>query len=765
MIPGQIYTVGHDGHDTDPGFSEQIERLMSPYDAGVYWLKIRIDHVLTECRTQRVQKTNYSVGPGGDGPHYAIRVIKGHPALDFDSYVAGALACRDGESPLDFEINTPHGLAGAIGWGMWYEGNVFVFSRPPATDWTDEHIESMRQEAHGIQQDYENCKDGLYQFEPCNPVVGINYGGKIIQPRAHNQTGKPFAVPEHRAGDEQEFEIAPGVKIVMCWIPPGEFLMGSQQHEVGAQTNEKQHRVTITYGFWLGKYEVTQAQWEAVMVRNPSHFKGSNLPVEWVSWDAIAGPGGFMEKVNRFAAAGGIFSLPTEAQWEYACRAGTVSSLNNGKNLTIRFGPCPNIDEVAWYRENSDCKTHPVGEKKANAWGLHDMHGNVWEWCSDRSGDYPTGPVADPQGPSTGANRILRGGRWFTDAAYCRAAYRKDSRPTNGRHGFGFRVTRSSVSLCDQKCDDVEAYVVDDGKLYSPTPTESSIIVQSPISLVGLPDCATAALPGISQPLAHIPKSKALVVPEYRAGEEQEFEIAPGAKIVMCWIPPGEFLMGSPEDEVGRYDNETQHRVTITRGFWLGKYPVTQAQWEVVMKYNPSEFEGSNLPVEWVSWDTISEPGGFMEWVNRFAAEGGTFSLPTEAQWEYACRANTVTALNNGKNLTSEDSACPNLDELAWYDENSGSKRHPVGQKEANGWGLHDMHGNVWEWCADWYHDYTDGVQVDPQRSISGTTRVIRGGSWGNNAGTCRVAVRGVVCPDIPYDYVGFRLARSQGPQ
>ena len=163
--------------------------------------------------------------------------------------------------------------------------------------------------------------------------------------------------------------------------------------------------------------------------------------------------------------------------------------------------------------------------------------------------------------------------------------------------------------------------------------------------------------------------------------------------------------MGSLEDEWNRHGTATQHQVTITRGFWLGKYQVTQAEWEAVMGSNPSQFTGANLPVECVSWDDISGPGGFLEKANRFAAEGGKFSLPTEAQWEYACRAGTTTALNNGTNLTSETDAYPNLDEVAWYRENSSGTTHPGGLKKANAWGLHDMHSNLWEWCADWYGD------------------------------------------------------------
>lgn len=288
-----------------------------------------------------------------------------------------------------------------------------------------------------------------------------------------------------------------------------------------------------------------------------------------------------------------------------------------------------------------------------------------------------------------------------------------------------------------------------------------------------LPDGGSSALSEIiSRSLLHIQTSRELVVPARKAGEECEFEIAPGVKIVMCWIPLGEFLMGSPEDELGPWPSETQnpetqHRVMLTQGFWLGKYPVTQAQWEAVMRNNLIAFKGSNLAVESVSWTDISESGGFLEKVNGFAAAGEIFSLPTEAQWEYASRAGTVTALNSGKILTKEKGACPNLNELAWYRENSEKKIHPVGQKKANGWGLHDMHGNVWEFCSDWYGDYSNEPQVDPRGPDSGKGRVVRGGSCRSSKSGCRVAFRTFSNPafDCYSSNVGFRIARCPFPR
>ena len=168
--------------------------------------------------------------------------------------------------------------------------------------------------------------------------------------------------------------------------------------------------------------------------------------------------------------------------------------------------------------------------------------------------------------------------------------------------------------------------------------TKSGLIVRPESGLAILPGAGTSAMAEmISRSLAHIQTSKALTVPQRRAGEECEFEIAPGVKMVLCWIPPGEFLMGSPEDEEYRHDDETQHRVRITRGFWLAKTQTTQAQWQAVMGNNPSHFKGGDRPVERVSWNNIcgdeSASGGFLGELNRRLPAGGRFHLPTEAQW------------------------------------------------------------------------------------------------------------------------------------
>jgi formylglycine-generating enzyme required for sulfatase activity len=255
------------------------------------------------------------------------------------------------------------------------------------------------------------------------------------------------------------------------WIPAGTFTMGSPEDELWRYSDERQHQVTLTSGYFIGLFEVTQKQWKLVMGGNPSYYKGDTRPVENVSYKDIRGSslgagwpsGGHAVDADSFlgklrAKTGGLlFDLPTEAQWEYACRAGTTTALNSGKNLTDKF-ECPNMSEVGrYYLNRGDGKggysEHTkVGSYLANAWGVYDMHGNVYEWCLDWRGDYPTEQVSDPSGATSGSRRMLRGGYWNHNYGYperCRSAcrfsrdpsYRYDTdRPLDSRVDFGFRV-------------------------------------------------------------------------------------------------------------------------------------------------------------------------------------------------------------------------------------------------------------------------------------------------------------------------------------
>jgi len=267
---------------------------------------------------------------------------------------------------------------------------------------------------------------------------------------------------------------------------------------------------------------------------------------------------------------------------------------------------------------------------------------------------------------------------------------------------------------------------------------------------------------------------------------EVRIQPAQGRPVIqrLRWIPPGHFQMGSPDDEPGRWDNEgPRHEVTLASGFWLFDTPVTQALWQAVMADNPSEFQTPDRPVEQVSWD---DSQAFIERINQ-RLPGLGLSLPSEAQWEYACRAGTTTALYNGPIEIFGDANAPALDPIAWYGGNSAvdfeldngqdmswlSDRqypqgkggsHPVGRKLPNAWGLYDMLGNVWEWTADAWQDSYAGAPPDgsARPGQPGVRRVLRGGSWINRARDARSAVRRGDEPGRRSVNLGLRCARVQ---
>jgi formylglycine-generating enzyme required for sulfatase activity len=195
------------------------------------------------------------------------------------------------------------------------------------------------------------------------------------------------------------------------------------------------HQVTLTQAFYMGRYEVTQAQWTAKMGSNPSYFSGSSRPVEQVSWNMIASTGGFMSVTG--------LRLPTEAEWEYAYRAGTTTAFHSYPAQPNGFNDDTLLGNVAWYNGYAGIQTLAVGGKYANALGFHDMSGNVWEWCQDWFGFYSSASVTNPSGPTTGANRLVRGGGWSYPSKDCRASVRGLGEPGAFANFTGFRVARN----------------------------------------------------------------------------------------------------------------------------------------------------------------------------------------------------------------------------------------------------------------------------------------------------------------------------------
>lgn len=259
--------------------------------------------------------------------------------------------------------------------------------------------------------------------------------------------------------------------------------------------------------------------------------------------------------------------------------------------------------------------------------------------------------------------------------------------------------------------------------------------------------------------------SKALQVQDMEQESATEdiltFALSQDVSLEMIKVKAGTFMMGSPENADGRSDAEKLHKVTLTQDYWLGKFPVTQAQFQAIMKYNPSRFYGSQRPVENVDWNCARD---FCVRLNKKfedkLPEGYQFDLPTEAQWEYACRAGRKTAYFWGNSCNGTEANCDGNFPCGTTAKGPFLERTTdVGTYEPNDWGFYDMHGNVCEWCRDWYNDDYGEDAIDPVGPSSGWCRVTRGGSWLNYAQYCRSAYRSSNSPDYHVRYLGFRLA------
>jgi formylglycine-generating enzyme required for sulfatase activity len=407
------------------------------------------------------------------------------------------------------------------------------------------------------------------------------------------------------------------VKLEMVLIPEGPFMMGSAAKEkdrIYSRWEPSPHEVKIRKPFYIGKYEVTQEQWVAIMGKNPSNYKAPKLPVVNVSWEDCQE---FIEKLNEKTNGG--FCLPTETEWECACRAGTRTAYSFGDQIARKDANYIYVTNLFAPRT----PLVPVGRYKPNGFGLYDMHGNVFEWCDSVDGGKDN-------------SFIIRGG---SESSLPRSAAR-DRKWSNYRESHtGFRLT----------------------------------------------------------------KLESLIVKEEGSEKVELIDLGQRVKLEMVLIPAGKFVMGSSTPEKARSPfGGTQHEVTLTKPFYMGKYEVTLEQWNVVMGNNPIRGRAAKLPKDNVSWEDCQE---FIKKLN--AKTNGGYRLPTEAEWEYACRAGTTTEYSFGDNITEDDANC------------FGDHTLPVGLYKANPFGLYDMDGNVREFCEDFYAPYQKGAATDPKGPLT----------------------------------------------
>ncbi len=594
--------------------------------------------------------------------------------------------------------------------------------------------------------------DGGFWRQGITPPWATDWG--------HDEFGA-WAEIQFRASERVDPAREEQIKQRLRWVPPGTFLMGSPADEVDRDEDEGPlHEVTFSRGFWLFDTTATQDLWQAVMDDNPSRFPGHRRPVENVSWDDCQN---FMQRLASLVEQA-KFQLPTEAQWEYACRAGTTTPFSFGENIKAEQvnydGNYPySQGKTGVYRE----ETVEVGTLPPNRWGLYEMHGNVDEWCHDGLRDYTSQPMTDPFGPTEGVNRAVRGGSWLSDARIVRSAVRDAFVPVDRSLDLGFRC-----ALVQEAGQPAEPEAWSKGREAEPRPGEKTRGGASRISarLAEQPGIRIATTPTVRL----LTNRDELVVERFtnpswasaigrdKYGLWADFTIEPANKAQvesglvtqrMRWVPPGRFIMGSDDPEDSRlHDAMPAHEVILSLGFWLFETPVTQELWIAVVSKNPSHFAGGRQPVDSVSYlDCLY----FLQELGK-KFKGLNWTLPSEAQWEYACRAGTETAYSLGDEISPDKAS---------YDSSDGTV--DVGTFSPNNWGLYDMHGNVWEWCQDGLRDYTAEPAIDPLGSTDeGVARAVRGGGWSVSARIVRSACRDAFGPAVRISLLGFRCALVQ---
>ena len=568
---------------------------------------------------------------------------------------------------------------------------------------------------------------------------------------------------------------------LFAWIRPGTFAMGTPGSQVvdGPQTT-----VTLSRGFWMSRVETTQEDYLTVTGRNPSAFSGDlKRPVEQVTWNDATDYCTLLTVRDWLLGrlpAGYVYRLPTEAEWEYACRAGTTTATAFGDGLS-------SVQANFWgdYPYGGAAKgpflqtTAPVGSYTPNAWGLHDMHGNVWEWCSDWYGDYPGGSVTDPSGPITGLWRVYRGGAWYDWGESCRSASRDCAGPGTWTTSLGFRPVLAQgrleglatpVILREPQTQTVKAGgTVTFGLLAS----GSYLFYQWRLNGVDILAATNGNYRISNVQRAHAGNYSVVIrnmegsVDSQTAALTVDVPVDPESERLV-WINPGTFTRGSPNTEAERKADETpQTQVTLSAGFWISKYETTQEEYESVMGVNPGSFKGiANRPVESVTWEDATRYCAELTLRERSSGRlpaGYAYRLPTEAEWEYACRAGTTTPVAMGTSLGSTQA------NFSGDQPYAGAAQGPslgsttrVGSYAPNAWSLYDMHGNVSEWCLDWYDTYPGGTAADPQGPTTGSYRVLRGGSWSNSGAFCRSASRSSRAPNTAAGTSGFRPVLAQ---
>lgn len=588
-------------------------------------------------------------------------------------------------------------------------------------------------------------------------VAVVTHADDFVEPERVVMTERPLTTEQARVmqkawADHLGFDVAYENSIGMRLrvIPPGTYPMGRPK---AAEAHKRPVEVTLGQAFLIGQFEVTQAEWERVMGAIETKLDvgaGDRLPMYSVNHTEATK---FCRKLTLLDREAGKlpdgygYRLPTDAEWEYACRAGTVTATHFGDKLSstqANFdGDRPfNGAEKGPYLG----KTAKVGGYPANAWGLHDMHANIGEWCLDyyhrgaKAGVDPVQLQPAPESEPHRKNRLIRGGSFKGPAGYSVSANRYFERPEARRSHLGFRPVLSKLYL---DSDDPTRKA----SLQDPAEPKPVVMTEQPLTT----EQAKATQKAWADHL----------------GFKVAFENSIGMQLRV--IPPGSYRMSSPHAELGR---KGPVEVSLSQAYLIGQFEVTQGEWERVMGPIEQKLDvgaGDQFPIYRINHTEASEFCRKLTQLEREAGKlpnGYQYRLPTEVEWEFACRAGTLTRTHFGENMSSQ---------LANYDGNfplPGSPKGPrlgrtaeVGTYPANAWGLHEIHGNVNEWCLDWYHrELKEGV--DPVHLLPPTSgqpaMVIRDCSWRGNGRYCYTTHRTHRPPDWFTNRSGFRAALTK---
>ena len=589
-------------------------------------------------------------------------------------------------------------------------------------------------------------------------------------------------------GSWAEIEVG-GVVQRLRYIPAGSFVIGSPEDESGRWDDESpQSNISFEEGFWLFDTAVTNAFWNAVMGGENVLETDRDLPKVEVSWDDVQE---FFFCLNN-AKPHLFLRLPSEAEWEYGCRAGTTTP--------FFFGTTAKPEEINF--SEGLIGVCSVKSRPPNTWGLFQMHGNVDEWCADIWSESHESINSDGSARTRGSEkrtaRVVRGGSWDFNARFVRAAARVRSESGDRGGGLGFRCVPGQAESVDR--DDRRR----EGREAEPSTAmrikQHIRISKTQANKISIPTGSFALRSDRAElEFARITKSdlgwaSALGRDEYGLWATLTIR---GVEVPFRWIPPGQCMIGSPAEEPGyaavvkefeiyRGYEDPQTQITLAQGYWFMDAPVTQALWEAVMGDNPSGFKSPDRPVEQVSLDDVGE---FLSMLNK-ALTGASLRLPSESEWEYACRAGSEEATYAGSMQILGKNNAPVLDGIAWYGGNSGegfelenghdssgwdekqydhkvAGSHPVRMKRPNNWGCYDLLGNVLEWCEDVWFESHDGIdQAGAARrgesNLKEGARVVRGGSWNFSARGVRAACRDGYGPGGRIDFLGFRCVLGQ---